>query len=483
MRLKVDFYDISSSLLVVVVPCAIWKWRSPLGKITMNSLAKVGRVIRCGWLRYEPQDDEEVYDDLIQRSKQETAKRGSVKSAIAQFEQTSTNAKSTKEEVNLSKDVPSCSEKAMSGAYLFFGLFRGSTDASSSPDKNNSNNLQAEKIAASVRAQSSKNPTCLVCQKKIFPTDESTAARNKTYHAGCFKCTLCKSKLKNHPDEEHQLVGGMHYLYLQCRRCKVDNEQKYKPRQVSRVAGEKIVVEGDEQGDIEQVVDAIGDDLEEAIYAMIPRCATCGGDFLHYKGEVSIVGCLKYHQECFLTGKPSAGTASLTMDPTQAAKYLPQDIILRLVSGSGKVLSTLFFVWNDKDEALKSMRSMERTNAISVTYHLDDDARANPNHPSNRNNTKKTMVALPQANNGDENIDLKLDLVGGDQISPQAPLQEGAVSISSGYQTPPTLQAKIGYSKYNLRHSLLLQTPCNATCDVLELLGTTLTVSIQETPV
>ena len=461
-----------------------------MGKISMNALAKVGKVIRCSWLRYEPQDEEEAYNELLQPSnvRGQQQRSSSVRNVIAQFEQQGSNSNATAA-LPVNEDTENhdttCSEKALSGASLFFGLFRSSGAATSVADENNNrnNNLQAERIAANIRAQSSKNPTCLVCQKKIFPTDESTNARNRTYHASCFKCTLCKAKLKNHPDEEHELVGGVH-LYLQCSRCNLDNQQKYKPRQLSRVAGEKIVVEDAEQGDIEQVVEAIGDELEEAIYAMIPRCATCGGDFLQYKGEVSIVGSLKYHQECFLTGKPSTGTASLTMDPVHAAKYLPQDIIMKLTSGSGKIFTTLFFVWKDRDDALKSMRSMERSSEISVTYDLDEEARANPNHPSSRYNTRKTLLSIPPSlDDKEENVDLKLDLVGGDQISPQAPSQEGAVSISSAGQRTPVLRGTMGYSKYNLKHSLLIQIPCGTACDTLDLVGSTLTVSIQETPV
>lgn len=455
----------------------------------MNALAQVGNVIRCSWLRYEPQDDVEAYNDLLQpatEAGQTVHRSNSVRNVIAQFEQQGSNTNTTST-ATVTEEVESndttCSEKAWSGASLLFGLFRmGGANTGVAEDNANDghNNTQAERIAASVRAHSSKNPTCLVCQKKIFPTDESTTARNRTYHTSCFKCTLCKAKLKNHPDEKHELMGGIH-LYLQCSRCHLDNQQKYKPRQLSRVAGEKIVVEDAEQGDIDQVVNAIGDELEEAIYAMIPRCATCGGDFLQYTGEVSIVGSLKYHKECFLTGKPGTGTASLTMDPVQAAKYLPQDIIMRLTSGSGKILTTLFFVWKDRDDVLKSLRSMDRTSEVSVTYYLDEEARANPNHPSNRYNKKKTMLSMPpRLDDNAENIDLKLDLVGGDQISPQSPVQDGAVSISSSAQNVPVLRGKMGYCKYNLRHSMLLQVPFGSEGDVMDLLGSKLTVSIQE---
>jgi len=426
----------------------------------MNAFSKFNRIIRCDWLHYEPQDEEEAYDDLIQR--------GTVASAIAQYEQTAINNSQRPSEQqqqqhqhqqsnNNNNTIPTCRQQAVSGASLLLNLFRRSNNnESSSSNQYNSIETQAERVTATVRVKTSKKQTCAMCQTNIFPTEESTTARNRTYHTSCFKCHLCKSRLKNHPDEQHHqvvVVGGNNkHLYLQCSRCKLDSEQTHKPRQLSRKAGERIVVENEEQGDIVRVVDAIGDDLEEAIFAMIPRCATCGGDFLQYKGELSIIGSLKYHKECLLTGKPSASTASLTVSPKLAAKYLPQDLILRLTLESGKLATTLFFVWKDREEALKSIRN-SMNGAVSVSYHLDDDARANPNHPTNKNYAKKTQLLLE---NKDDLNSLKLDVVGADQISPELPVQLGPLSI----QVDGSLEGKIGYRKYGLKHTLVLRVPC-----------------------
>ena len=479
----------------------------------MTVLTKVGRIITCGLLRCEPQDDEEVYDELLHRSnqqlqqqEQQQQQRVSVANAVARFEQSSHHDETTtNENSQLSSDhhndlSPTCSQKAKSGFSLLFGFMTGATATSRVEDNTHNSNITATNSGDSNNHNSAKSfrvkpakkePNCRVCSQKIFPTDESTTCRNNTYHAGCFKCTLCGAKLKNHPDERHEVMEAgttdnhHEYMLLQCRRCKVDNEHKYKPRQKSRVAGEKTVLDDSEKGDIDQVVDAIGDDLEEAIYSMIPRCATCGADFLKYKGEISMVGSLKYHKECFLTGRPSATTASmLTLDPAQAAKYLPDTVIVRMTTAStNKILTTLYFIWKDKDQALKAMRGTEHgEEGIVVTLNLDDEARANPNHKSNRNNPKRNQMQLPQhpGGDGDENLDLSVDLVGADQIAPQPPRLLNPVSIASGYQNSPSLQANIGYSKYNLQHTLLLNIPCNATCEVLDLLGATLTVKIQE---
>ncbi|CAB9515398.1 expressed unknown protein [Seminavis robusta] len=451
----------------------------------MAALTKVGEIIRCGWLRYLPQDDEEAYDELIHRAATQK-KRGSVADAVAKFEA------STKAETSLAKqkkdqeddedeDLPldaTCTQKAISGATVFFGLF-GS--GSQSADTNSAS--QNGSSRTSFRAAPSNEPTCRVCHKKIFPTDESTSCRNNTYHTGCFRCSQCNAKLKNHPDEEHRELPETKEMFLQCRQCKIDTEQKCKPRQLSRKAGSKIVVEDSEQGDIEQVVDAIGDDLEDALYGMIPRCATCGGDFLTYKGEISIVGSLKYHNECFLTGKPVVGTVSLTLEPLQAAKYLPESIILKLSSNeSCRVISSLFFVWKDREKKLRSMRTdtTQRSDHLTVTFDLDENARANPNYKGVKNSPSKTSAPLMKCEKGDHS-DLTLELIGGDQIAPQPPRLVEPVTVIPGYQrASPYLKATIGYSKYNLDHTMILTIPCNLSGNVLELLGATLTVIIQE---
>ena len=119
--------------------------------------------------------------------------------------------------------------------------------------------------------------------------------------------------------------------------------------------------------------------------------------------------------------------------------------------------------------------STERNDRVVVTFDLDEEARANPNYKGKSNVQKKTTLSLDF-----NQPDLALDLIGGDQIAPQPPKLVGPISIASGYQKAPALQATIRYSKYSLNHSLELNSPCNVTGDALELLGATLTVQIHD---
>jgi LIM domain len=454
----------------------------------MSALAKVATIIRCGWLRYLPEDEEEAYEDLIHQAAAEQ-QRGSVARVVAKIEASApldgNKARKDKEDIVVATNDTTCSQITLSGASKLWGLFTGLSSSAVNTTATAATNSQQSRPTSSsgARIRLSNDPLCRVCQKKIFPTEESTACRHNTYHNACFRCSLCGSKMKNHPDEEHTMLPATNHMFLQCRRCKVDNENKYKPRQLSRVAGERIVVQDSEQGDIEQVVDAIGDELEDALFAMIPRCATCGGDFLSYKGDVSIIGSLKYHKECFLTGKPTEGLVSLTLDAFQAAKYFPENVILKLSSTeSCRVITTLFFVWKDKEMVLKSMRggSLQKKDQVTLSFALDDEARANPNFKGKKSSPTKTQAQLQESEKGDHS-DLVLSLIGGDEIAPQSPKVSKPVEIVRGYQQhAPYLEASITYTKYGLDHSLLLTIPCNLRVDVLELLGATLTVTIRK---
>jgi hypothetical protein len=440
----------------------------------MDTLVK----IKSGWLGDSMSEDEkkdgEVYDELLKDTSKEMSsssrrRRGSVADVVAKFEE---STKSLSMDASDVLDSPiatksSCSQKAYSGASLLLGFVTGLT----------SRGAEEEEDKSPIRPKAPAKH-CRICEKKLFPTDETTTCRSYTYHIGCFRCALCSSKLKNHPDEVHKLVvtgEGQEHMLLQCRQCGIDNEHKNKPRRKSRKAGERIVVEDSEQGDVENVVDAIGDDLEEAMYGMIPRCALCGGDFLSYEGEISIVGSLKYHNDCFLWGKPGTGSGSVTLPPVQAARYLPDNLILKVATPEGKSLTTLFFVWKDKEAAVKRLRN-DRPDHVTATFELDEEARNNPNYKEKSEDQKKATVPLPPMNGEEANF--TLELVGGAKIAPEPPQVIAPPRVIKAYQKPTILRGTIRYVKYGLDHTLELTIPCNWKGDTLRLHCATLAVNI-----
>lgn len=475
--------------LLILVPCtACWILRETLLTTSMDALANFGNIITCSFLRYAPEDDDQEYDDLIRTSNPpknvSSPKRGSVANTIARFEKELPNETTTSKRgkiKNLEKET--CGQKALMGASLFFSFFtRHSTDYA------NQTKLQSK---TSPVISPSRMTKCNACDKKIFPTEESISCRQNIFHIGCFRCSQCGTKLKNDSKEIHQVAGRK---FFQCHRCKLKSEFKDKPRQLARIAGEKIEVGEDEQGDIDYVVDTIGDDLEDAMFGMVPHCATCGGDFLKYKGEIRGMGLgFKYHEECWLYGKPAVGlTPAMTLFPKQAAKYLPETLILRLGWKQGKIITTLYFTWKDKEVAVKSMRAEKRTlseksfkDPVVVSFELDEDARGNPNYCGKKGSPVKTKSALPGGSWETEcqKANLVLSLVGSEQIVPQPPYLLEPISVKyTGTENHkiPNLYGRIGYKRYNLHHSLSLEIPLNLGCDEMDLLGAQLVVHIQE---
>ena len=337
---------------------------------------------------------------------------------------------------------------------------------------------------------------CRICGERFFPTDQIITAQKHGYHFGCFKCTLCASKLKNHPDEDHMLQqqdGHQSMIILQCQRCKLDNDTKYKPRIQSTTAGQRMIINEDEQGDCELVKELIGDELEDAVVKMIPRCNTCGGDFLRYNGDIVLIGALKHHKECWEMGKPAPGfQPSLTLQPIQAATHLPDTFILRLseiadtFGGKQKLFfSTLFFIWTKKDEQLKALRAVaspkhnnNHKKRIRLFFHLDEDVRANPNHKTTICN--KQTYAIPPCQDP-TTPPLQVDIMN-NQIRPKAPRMVEPCSIEYSQKSKSSvLCAQIEYMHFNLHHLLNLNIPCHKNDeDRLDLSRATLMVYIQE---
>jgi hypothetical protein len=116
--------------------------------------------------------------------------------------------------------------------------------------------------------------------------------------------------MTSHPTEVQFRVpprGEEKTLFFLCSRCQEESINMCKTKVLGTKAGEKIIIEDDEQGDVDGVKDAIGDELEDIVLNhMLPKCGTCGVDFLAYEGNIAMVGSVKHHQECWETGKPGA---------------------------------------------------------------------------------------------------------------------------------------------------------------------------------
>lgn len=265
------------------------------------------------------------------------------------------------------------------------------------------------------------------------------------------------------------------------------------PKVVATVAGEKIQVDEEECGDVQGVKDAIGDELEEMLLEkMIPRCQICAGDFLNYTtGRVCIIGQMKYHEECWITGKPSANLDDRQLIPYQAAKYLPDRWILRLLvvdyeDGNNndsvqkatrhRPLTTLFFHWTTKlsdFQRFVSNRHVQADSIIQIELQLDDQAIGNPNYsdPSK----SKTHVQLPDNNNNSRSL-LHCELVGN-------PLSSALVQTCcsrAATQRDDHIDIQLQGTKYHVQHTMHLTIPKRDDTSLLDLAGVRLKVFLRQ---
>lgn len=230
-----------------------------------------------------------------------------------------------------------------------------------------------------------KYDCCAACRKRIYPRDPTFRSFGETLHISCFNCNLCDSKMARHPLEV-QFWIDKDTLFLLCSKCQEQSILSQKEMVLGRTAGERIEIGENEEGDVDRVMDAIGDELEEIFLDNVPKCEICGADFLQYTGEVSIVGALKYHKECFERGKPAEFMTSSDrrLTPLQAFRYLPERLIVRLQqvsdNGSSSPILTLFFVWSTKAADFQRIQQ-QGGNEVIVSYRLDQDAAANKRKP------------------------------------------------------------------------------------------------------
>lgn len=112
-----------------------------------------------------------------------------------------------------------------------------------------------------------QNVRCSVCRKKVYKTEE-VKHRENIYHRACFKCTDCRSV----PDDPGTIGGE-----LFCRRCgeRRGQQQKAKDSVKGQTAGLKTQVSTEEVGDVQHVMETIGEELEASLEGFIPRQVTC----------------------------------------------------------------------------------------------------------------------------------------------------------------------------------------------------------------
>lgn len=248
----------------------------------------------------------------------------------------------------------------------------------------------------------------------------------------------------------------------------------------AKPAGERTVV--DQKGNVHQVLGEIGDDLEQAVYFMTPRCATCGGDLQQAydkegKAGIRVVGRTVYHALCFETGRPAAHVTApaVKLPPSFCAKYLPEHIILKLVHDK-TTLTTLYFCWKDRAAEAEALRRADEA-CVSVQLALDDQAPANPNYiPTSKDNGKRKKPTKRVPLHFDDVKDVQVQLVPGSQVPPRVPrMPQPALLKDGSYWT-----AELVYLHFGLQYRLIVCIPHDASEQSLRLVEAGLTLTIQD---
>lgn len=181
-----------------------------------------------------------------------------------------------------------------------------------------------------------------------------------------------------------------------CCRCHEYTANKYLPRKKATPGGQTTTISTHEKGNIEQVKQDIGDDLEAVLDGMVPLCHICGMHFLgDISSEIIVIGMQKFHKECWMTGKPMVEQSERRLTPGLAAKYTPEHLIIRMTTsstGAKTIFSTLFFILPDKNGELQKIRAGGNNNkSVSFEYLLDPKAYGNPNYDGTNSNRKLTL--------------------------------------------------------------------------------------------
>ena len=220
---------------------------------------------------------------------------------------------------------------------------------------------------------------CCQCAGRIFPADPLIHSFGEIFHQACFKCDSCNRRLTQHPQELQYRTHEQDYLVLLCQKCRQDMIHKHLDKFQASQAGQRILVNGDEMGNIQSVLESIGDELEEIILESIPKCATCGGHFLQYTGNIAIIGAAKYHRECFEMGRPvNVVVGDRKLSPNIAARYLPERIILKLSLENKQPLASFFFVWSTKATDILVVNDAGGGDGVQVMYQADEQAPTTP---------------------------------------------------------------------------------------------------------
>lgn len=366
-------------------------------------------------------------------------------------------------------------------------------------------------------SKNAENKRCAVCRKTILSStlkdygETIITYREMKMHGTCFSCRDCgKSLIQNSlggassnngkENKSIYLSKSNGKVKLHCATCLEDQSTS---DFYATQAGSRKVVEESEHGDVQQVMEDIGDDLEQAVYFQTPKCATCGDNLTtrhkqqqqQSKGakKFVVMGRTVYHPYCYETGRPPSHwpAPAVKLPPSFCAKYLPRQIILKLVE-NGITMTTLYFCWENREAHAVQLRRQDDA-IVTVPWVLDETAPANPNYQrrpdNNHSSARKQKPAAKEITIPKQVSTIELELVSGVEVAPRVPQMPEPARIDSlgddNTENNLHLHARLVYLHFGLEYSLTLQVPVaalgeNGSQCIGNLVGAKLSVTIQD---
>mmetsp|Transcript_16244 Transcript_16244/g.52879 ORF Transcript_16244/g.52879 Transcript_16244/m.52879 type:complete len:427 (-) Transcript_16244:164-1444(-) len=253
-----------------------------------------------------------------------------------------------------------------------------------------------EEEVAVQRARISKEraPSCASCGERIYGAQErfDDPDDGKAYHRSCLRCAKCRTSLASASRSQRRLL-----ICATCAHKAEDARRRSDPS--AYVVGASALEAGtrkgpDAKGDVRGVLDAIGDELEEAYRATIPACDVCGGAFekgddIRYEIQQD-KRIPKAHAECARLGRPRDGRIHSAQPPRIAAKKVDAHLVVKATDATTSRTVTLFFDQKGlTDDTPKKHHSKAENDApATVRYSY---ARPNDETPSARLRRETTL--------------------------------------------------------------------------------------------
>lgn len=216
---------------------------------------------------------------------------------------------------------------------------------------------------------------CTRCRQPIF-ANEGYRYEGRDYHKRCFRCDECGGSLANDGIVKHKRGNG--YVCVTCSVKIIDQLRRQRSGHVIGETQETAGVKNIEKADVQELLNTIGNDLEEAMRNAVPRCEICGDSLAAVKPselEYEIVLDKRIpvaHKECRRTGRPKDGVVKSAQAPRLAIRKAPLQFVVRFTFPDNKKTITLFFkkeASDDDDEgAKKHYTKAENEQPASARY-------------------------------------------------------------------------------------------------------------------